>query len=478
MTFPLHCENRSVPTAPGSRKASHTPAEAAQIIGDVLTRLDELGAANLFFPLSCDAEIDDDPVLGPTLGPYGPRVLLTADLVILPPSRRFSGERDVAPNWIFALKPNQDGIDGFALAPSEFRDELAVWSYSESGLLTEGEWGSITDWLVEMLASLGSVQIGDDADPSTMAIRLSESAIALWNATEYDLPSSPRPRPDWTRHLFHENSVEKWLGERKAGRPEGVWTLWRNGVVVREETYLQGRRHGPITWWHQEVDFLGDPTNAAAAGSDDDEFAYRQGSPSRRGCFVDGAAHGHFEFFDERGRLLQEGNYEHGWPEGRWVVYPIAPRGVVGESVVDYRAGVPVSWSIAPLAFHCVALHSDDNPPVTLAELSAGHRGVVLVDCAESTDLEISERVAGELATLEEILIVGVHPTMPGSGRLGERGFPILADASGDLIRAYGNPDGALMPLTYFGEDGTRRGGSTLRHARLAAVFRADPRRQ
>jgi hypothetical protein len=82
---------------------------------------------------------------------------------------------------------------------------------------------------------------------------------------------------------------------------------------------------------------------------------YRQGHVEREGAYVDGAAHGAIRFIDESGRLLQEGPYEHGWPQGRdWA----------GASVHDLP----------------------------------GH-------------------AAQELAELPDLLVLGVHPDSPGSGQ-------------------------------------------------------------
>jgi hypothetical protein len=226
------------------------------------------------------------------------------------------------------------------------------------------------------VAPLKRYTVGTD-DPGERAQALadwSEHAEELRERLEGDL-GSPQPRPDWQLPAGRGTPSRPgaWSGEVVAGRAEGAWTFSRPGVVTREETYAHGRRHGPATRWHVVEDRRPD---SDADDLEDDPFVYRQGHVEREGAYVDGAAHGVFRFLDKSGWLLQEGPYEHGWPQGRWTVHPAATRGVAEPASVDYDSGVPAGWSIPPTAFDSVQLRQrklSANPHAPCPRQQPGH---------------------------------------------------------------------------------------------------------
>lgn len=489
--FPLYDGNRKVPSAPGARKAACSVEDAAGVVRDVLAHLEQEGLTAALFPALApeapadhDPEPDPDPDLGPVLGLCGPRLLTRAGIAILPPDRRFNCARSDQAYRMFAVGRWANGVNGYALAPSDWRPELSVWAYSDRGLHREGEWDSVAQWLVEFVEPLQRYTAGE-TDPAQRAVLVddwSEHAMELWSSIEGDL-LRPQPRPDWSRpgpgDPDSPQEPSPWSGEVVAGRPQGLWTCSRDGVVVRAESYVQGRRHGPATRWHVDTELRPDADDDAVDADADDDldadpFVYRQGHVEREGTYVDGAAHGVFRFFDDRGRLLQEGSYEHGWPQGRWTVHPAAARGLVEPAYVEYDAGVPVSWSIPPLAFDCVELVRDGGALTTLAELARGSRGVVLLDCADEPVHNLPQRAVTELAGLPELLVLGVHPDTPGSGRLGERAVDVVADPTGGLTRAYGATPDRLLAVTCLDAEGGFRGAFGRSHAEFKHLLVDD----
>ncbi|MEZ0111026.1 hypothetical protein ABH920_005041 [Catenulispora sp. EB89] len=120
-----------------------------------------------------DPPVDDDPELGPVLGLGGPRLLTRDGIAILPPQRRFNRVRAGQVYRIFAAGRWANAVNGYALAPSEWRPGMAVWGYSESGLYQEAEWGSVAEWLIEFVAPLGGYTAGV-ADPAQRAQLIDE----------------------------------------------------------------------------------------------------------------------------------------------------------------------------------------------------------------------------------------------------------------------------------------------------------------
>jgi hypothetical protein len=356
-SFPLIDGDRSIPAAPGARKAAISTADVAELVRDVQAHLDREGLAGLFAPLDVPAEDDPDPDLAPVLGLCGPRLLPpegAAGLAILPPSRRFNLTRRDRVYRMFAAGPQLNGYHGYALAPSALRPGLAVWTYSDSGLMEEGEFGPVADWLAEALAPLKQSTLADPAQRAGSDAALAGQAEELWQIIDSDLPP-PQPRPGWVQPGDGtESGTDGWHGELAGGRAHGEWTRSRHGVVVCRETYAGGLRHGRATWWHLAEGVADDWRDRDRF--DDDMFTYSQGPVEREGTFVRGAAHGHFRFCNDRGDLLQEGGYEHGWPHGTWQVYPEATTGIGEPASVEYDAGVPVRWTIPPLAFRSVLL--------------------------------------------------------------------------------------------------------------------------
>lgn len=478
--FPISDGMRSVPAAPGARRYDVSLDGLNERLRAVLAGLsDELQAA-LFtaFP----ADTDDDPDLGPVLAVCGPRMLSLQGLAILPPELRFNrpacGPAAAlvdGDHRIFAAQRWINGVNGYAIAPSDFRQGISVWSHSEGGLFRNGEYGPLAEWLAEQIEPLEDLladMIANDNDVEPAQIeKLTGQAAELWDRIAGDLPL-PEPRPTW------ERPGEDWTGELVAGRPHGRWTMTWDGVVVREEHYRDGLRHGPTTRWHLEEEFkeeFASLSREELLAIDDDPFESVQGAVERVGTFVDGAAHGEFRFFDSKGRPLQEGRYEHGWPEGRWTVHPEAARGLAEAASVEYSNGVPVSWTIPQFAFHAVSVKHGDAPATTLATLARDADGVIVVNCSETSEHDLAEDDARELAELPNVLAVGVHPSAPGRGTFGGRPIDVVADPAAGLTRAYGTYHERLSLLTYLDKDGRELGGSDQREGlRLARWFERD----
>jgi hypothetical protein len=477
--FPISEGMRSVPAAPGARRYEVSLDGLNERLRAVLEGLSDGSQAGLFTAIPSGA--DDDPDLGPVLAVCGPRVLPLKGLAILPPELRFnrpacgSAAALVEGNHrIFAAKEWINGVNGYAIAPSEFRREMSVWSHSEGGLFRNGEYGPLAEWLAEQIEPLEELKADlaahDDALEPDVIEKLTGQAAKLWDRIEGDLPL-PQPRPTW------EHPGEDWTGESVAGRPHGRWTMTWDGVVVREEHYRDGLRHGHATRWHLEDELMEEFASLSREqllAIDDDPFQWVQGAVERVGTFVDGAAHGEFQFFDSKGRLLQEGRYEHGWPEGRWTVHPEAARGLAEAASVEYSNGLAVSWTIPPLAFDAVRVERDDAPATTLAALARDADGVILVDCAQTSEHDLAEDDARELAELN-LLAVGVHPDAPGRGTFAGHPIDIVADPAAGLTRAYGTYHERLSLLTYLDKDGRLLGGSDQREGlRLARRFERD----
>jgi hypothetical protein len=470
--FPISDGERSVPAAPGARRYDVSLDGLNERMRSVLAGLSVESQAGLFAPLPAGA--DDDPDLGPALAVCGPRLLPLQGLAILPPELRFNSTRLGGNHRIFAAQRWINGVNGYAIAPSEFRPTLSVWSHSEGGLFHNGEYGPLAEWLAEQIEPLEGllaemVANGDAFEPDEIE-KLTGQSAELWDLVRDDLPL-PQPRPTW------DHPGEGWTGESVAGRPHGRWTMTSDGVVVREEHYRNGLRHGPAVRWHLEdrikeefASFSHEQLMAI-----DDWCESVQGAVERVGTFVDGAAHGEFRFFDTKGRLLQEGRYEHGWPEGRWTVHPEAARGLADTASVEYRAGIPVSWTIPPFAFHAVSVKHGDAPATTLATLARDADGVIMVNCAQTSEYDLTDDDARELAGLANILVVGVHPTAPGHGHFGGRPIDVVADPAAGLTRAYGTHHESLSLLTYLDKQGRLLGGSErLARLSLAKWFERD----
>jgi hypothetical protein len=469
---------RAVVAAPGARLAVVSVDDVADLVAGIEARLERHGLTGLFAPLAdldggLAEEPDDDPDLGSVLARCRPRLLMTftAGLALLPPSRRFNVELHDSLCRVFAASRWINGVNGYVLAPSSLRPGMSVWGYSEGGTVERGEIGPVTNWVTELLGPLDDLlrRLDEEDGPGVRAEKrdqITANARKHWEFIERDL-RPPQPRPDWTRPggPTAAPSGEGWHGEVVGGRSHGVWTRYYRGAVTREETYVNGVRHGPVTWWHLFWDIDEDRSDG-----DLDPVVWERGHLAREGQFADGAAHGPFRFFDEHGQLQQEGSYEHGWPQGTWTVYPAATRGLAEPATVEHEAGVPVRWSIPPLAFDSVALRRAAGEPTTLAALAAGHRGVVLVDCTDASDHELAQRDVDALAELTDVLVVGIHPDRPGAGRLGQRAIEVLTDPSGHLLPSY---HGQAMPLTFLNPDGTARprAGANLKSARIASAF-------
>jgi hypothetical protein len=471
--FPLSDGVRSVPAAPGARRYEVTIDDLNRRLSAVLAGLTDQLRAGLFTALTAGA--DDDPDLGSVLAVCGPRLLPLSDLAILPPELRFNSTRIDGVHRIFAAKQWINGVNGYALAPSEFRAAMSVWAHSEGGLFRNGEYGPLTEWLAEQLEPLEELLADDGEIPPELVGKLEQQAADLWQRIKEDLPS-PQPRPAW------DSPGPDWTGELVAGRPHGRWTMTSDGVVTREEHYRDGRRHGPTTRWHlkdevkQEYAAL---SREQLMEIDDDWLESVQGAVERTGMFADGAAHGEFQFFDAKGRPLQEGRYAHGWPEGRWTVHPEAATGLAEAASVDYAAGIPVSWTIPPLAFDSVRVERDGAPATTLAGTVDGPiAGVIVVNCAQTSEHDLAGDDARDLAELPDVLVVGVHPDTPGAGSLGGRPIEIVADPGAGLTRAYGTHHDHLSLLTFLDHQGSLLGGSERRAGlRLRKWFEPDGER-
>ncbi|GAB3855342.1 hypothetical protein ACFPIJ_59865 [Dactylosporangium cerinum] len=339
--FPLHDGNRSVPAAPGARKAT-----AAVPFPDL-----------------------DEPLLIPAAG-----------LAVLPEALRHNETRGGRTFRLFAAGVWINGVNGYAFSPSQWRPALSVWAYSEGGLLVEGEWGTVEDWLAEHLPHAAP-------DPD------------LWARIAADL-RPPQPAPSWD-----------------LSTADGA-------VVFPAEEYEHGG-------WE--------------------------------GGFAAGFAHGPFRFTDDSGAPTQEGAYEHGWPSGRWTVHPLRGSGRLAAATVDYAAGVPVAWTIPPLAFDTVPLRRSSGPAEPLASLAAGHAGVVLVDCASTGTFELSPQAAADWSG--DVLVVGVHPSVPGTATLGGHEIEVLVGP--ELTASYGGP----FPVLYLTAEGRFAGSSRLASIRFGSRF-------
>ncbi|HUJ58618.1 MAG TPA: hypothetical protein VLX92_09000 [Kofleriaceae bacterium] len=417
MTFPLSSDGRTIRAVPGSRKTAVERDAALGELRELLATID----TRLFARLPVPAERDDDPLLGPLLAVCGPRVHVPAELAILPPSRRFNRPGD---RRVFAAKPYMDGVTGYVLAPSELRPELAICGYSESGLLLAEEYAAPHEWLLELCAALVGASPGRDPDE-------------LWEIIAGDLPPGEPARP-----------VAPPLRD-------GVWRRERGGVIDREETYRDGLRDGPLRWWSVD-DYL--PPGADPMT----EPEVRRGAVMREGTFVRGFAHGDFRFCDDLGRPTHEVRFERGWPVGRCTAYPEGTSGLCEPASIDYELGVPVRWTIPPLAHASVAVVRAGAPPATLAELATG-RPIVLVDCSATTAHAIPDALDRELATCGA-LIVGIAPA-PGRAMVGSHAVEVVADPEGKLARAYGHRHRRLLSITLL-----RAGGQFAGAGRLASM--------
>ncbi|GIJ50938.1 hypothetical protein Val02_78240 [Virgisporangium aliadipatigenens] len=474
--FPISDGMRSVPAAPGARRYDVSLDGLHERLRSVLGGLSVELQAGLFVPLPAGA--DDDPDLAPALAVCGPRLLPLQDLAILPPELRFNSTRLGGNHRIFAARRWINGVNGYAIAPSEFRPAMSVWSHSEGGLFSNGEYGPLAEWLAEQIEPLEDLLAGmaaddDEFEPDEIA-KLTDQAAVLWERLREDLPPA-QPRPAWA----HPGA--DWTGTSVAGVPTGRWTMTRDGVVVREEHYRNGLRHGPVTRWHPAERIkkeFASLSREQLMAIDEDWLESVQGAVERVGTFVDGAAHGEFRFFDNKGRPLQEGRYEHGWPEGRWTVHPEAAVGLADTASVEYSAGIPVSWTIPPLAFDSVPVNRVDAPVTTLAALSRDANGFIVVNCTQTSEHDLAEEDARELAGLPGILVVGVHPAVPGRGSFGGRPIDIVADPAAGLTRAYGAQHERLSLLTYLDKHGRLLGGSErLTRLRPAKWFDLDSER-
>ncbi|WP_285689433.1 hypothetical protein [Actinoplanes sp. NBRC 103695] len=455
-----------MPAAPGARRYDVTIDDVNRRLRAVLAGLPADQQAGLITPLPGGA--DDDTDLGPALAVCGPRLLLERDLAILPPELRFNSTRMFGVHRIFAAKRWVNGVNGYAIAPSDFRPGMSVWAHSEGGLFRNGEYGPLAEWLAEQIEPLEALVADRTELEPELVDRLTQQAADLWEGIESDLPDA-QPRPSW------DHPGEEWSGELVAGRPHGRWTMTNAGVVVREEHYRNGLRHGPTTRWHLEDQVKQQYASLSMEQLeeiDDDWLESVRGAVERVGVFVDGAAHGEFRFFDKKGRPLQEGRYVRGWPEGRWTVHPEAARGLADAASVEYSAGIPVSWTIPPLAFDAVQVERGDAPAGPLASLASAASGVILVDCAQTSEHDLAEGDAQDLAGLPGLLVVGVHPDSPGRGRFGGRPIEVVADPAARLTRAYGTNHEHLTLLTFLNGQGSLLGGSEkLARLRLPTWF-------
>jgi hypothetical protein len=126
--FPLHDGNRKAPSAPGARKAVYSVEDAAGVVRDALAHLEREGLTAALFPaLTPDAPADDDPDPGPVLGLCGPRL-------------RFNRTRGGTVYRMFAVDRWINGVNGYAVAPSDWRPGLSVWSHSEGHGWPQGPW--------------------------------------------------------------------------------------------------------------------------------------------------------------------------------------------------------------------------------------------------------------------------------------------------------------------------------------------------
>jgi hypothetical protein len=322
----------------------------------------------------------------------------------------------------------RNGVTGYALAPSEFRAGLSIWGYSEGGLLLPDEYSSVEEWLGELVGGLEAVAASG---------REVEDAEELWESVRRDLPKA-EPPPTWTPPIV-----------------DGTYRRTTEGVVDREEAYRDGRRHGKLTWWHL-IDELPQGLSEEELMSPDVEITVRQGPVVRSGTYVDGAAHGEFRFFDDRGRPTYEVVFERGYPSGTCVVFPEAALGLCEQATIRYDAGVPVEWSIPEFGYSSVKLVRVGGE-TTLKEY-AGGEPLVLVDCLEKREHAVAVKDEPEL---EGVKTIGVAAEA-GHGRLGSREIEIVGDARRQLGLAYGHDRERLMPLTYFRADGSHAGGSRL----------------
>lgn len=411
MTFPLATDNRVIHSVPGSRKHGVSLADAQTRVRTALAQIDE----RLFVPLPGANERDDDPLLGPLLATCGPRLHVPARLAVLAPSSRFerNGRR------VFAACPWANGVTGYVVAPSDFRPELAIWGYSESGLLRAEEYAMPSEWLLDLVEPL----VGATADTNV-------DAHEMWETIEGDLPAPSSAT----------------VGARV---PDGIRTRTTRGIVDREEQYVDGVRHGTQRWWSL-LDHW--PANAKPT----DEPTFTQGPLVREGVFERGFAHGPFRFFNEHGQLTHEVEFVHGWPSGRCIVHPESTMGICEPATIDYDDGIPSSWSIPALAYTNARLDRANAPAATLAEL-ANNGPVVVIDCATATDHTVKD----DAPLPGTIIGIGV----PGRGSLGSQSFEIVGDPQGLLARAYGNKHERLAQIMLLGPDGTFQGSGQLAQA-------------
>lgn len=222
--FSLHEANRIV-SAPGSRRAAYSVEDAVGVVRETLAHLEWEGLTEALFPaLMSDPPADYDPELGPVLGLCGPRPLTREGIAILPPGRRFNCVRGGQVYRIFVAGRWTNGVNGYALAPSDWRPGLAVWGYSEGGLYQETEWGSVAEWLIEFVAPLCARKPLSMAGATVLrpgGAILTRTSRAVSNGKA---PTSTAPR---TVSSASSTSGAALLqkGEYEHSWPQGRWTV-------------------------------------------------------------------------------------------------------------------------------------------------------------------------------------------------------------------------------------------------------------
>lgn len=174
---------------------------------------------------------------------------------------------------------------------------------------------------------------------------------------------------EWT--FFHPNGKTEQKGKYdKKGRAQGEWKwYYESGNLLREETYLNDLREGPMTEYSDTgnivtkgefVEGMKEGKWVYYMGDYRDEGEYKGGQMSGEwkswhtstgkikssGSFIDGNPDGRYKEYNIAGNILQEGKYIVGNKEGEWKYYGYNDETGLLEFIliITYRTGKEIKW--------------------------------------------------------------------------------------------------------------------------------------
>ena len=156
---------------------------------------------------------------------------------------------------------------------------------------------------------------------------------------------------DWI--FYHANGKVEQKGKYdKKGRPQGLWQWhYESGSILREETYLNGKREGTMSEWKDAAKDTSGNSNIITKGDYIDGMKegkwfyeiqdYREEGMYRSdqkdgpwesyfvdnkqvrfaGKFVEGLPDGKHTFYFHDGKIEEEGKYIMGNKDGNWIYY-------------------------------------------------------------------------------------------------------------------------------------------------------------